>query len=161
MVMKVLRVMRGVLGTAIAWGLAWIPFTLGAWGALAVFGGEVAPLRYLGAAVVGAALRGAISGAAFAGVLAIAGRRRTFATLRARDMLLWGAIGGVVAPAIVFTAIALTSKVAIPLTAFGFGLGMASLSGAVCAVATLGIARRAPEIAVHHPALLEGGAETA
>lgn len=159
--MRLPRVLRGVLGTAVAWGLAWIPITLVTIGVSALFGGPLPPLHYFEPLLAGAVIRGAISGAAFAGVLAVAGRRRTFGTLRARDMLAWGAMGGLVASGVLIGSLVLTSAVSIPATAVALGLGWAALTGAVCGVGTLGIARRAPEIDEHPPAQLESGLETA
>jgi hypothetical protein len=144
---KLIRVLRGVLGTAAAWSLAWIPLTLASWSIAAAFSGTVPPLQHWAPIVVGAMVRGAISGAAFATVLAIAGRRRTFASLRLRDMVLWGAVGGIVAPAITLGVIAATTAHIIPAVTMGLGLGMASVLGAVSAAGTLWVARRAPELA--------------
>ena len=159
--MKLVRVLRGVLGTAAAWSLAWIPLTLASWSITAALFGNVPPFQYWGPIVVGAAVRGAISGAAFAAVLAVAGRRRTFASLRLRDMLLWGAVGGIVAPAITLGAIALTTSGAVPALSMGLGLGMASVLGAVSAAGTLWVARRAPALNAPTTAQLNAPTETA
>ena len=159
--MKLVRVLRGVLGTAAAWGLAWIPLTLATWSVSALFG-HVPSIEYWESVVIGAAVRGAISGAAFATVLAIAGRRRTFASLRLRDMLRWGAVGGIVAPAITLGTIALTSATSIPALTMGLGLGFASALGSVSAAGTLWLARKAPEIAAPtQTSQLNAPAETA
>lgn len=160
--MKLIRVVRGVLGTAAAWSLAWIPLSLATWTVTAAIFGNVPPLQYWGPMVIGAAVRGAISGAAFAIVLAIAGRRRTFVSLRLRDMLRWGAVGGIVAPAITLGTIALTTSAAVPALSIGLGLGLASALGAVSAAGTLWIARRAPELTANTAAAqLNVPAETA
>ena len=160
--MKLIRVLRGVVGTATAWSLAWIPLTLASWSVTAALVGNVPPLEHWGPMVIGAAVRGAMSGAAFATVLAIAGRRRTFASLRLRDMALWGAVGGIVAPAVTLGAIALMSPSVIPVLTIGLGLGFASALGAVSAAGTLWVARRAPELAAPTPAAqLHAPAETA
>ena len=144
--MKLIRVLRGVLGTAAAWSLAWIPLTLATWSITAAFSSHVPSLQQWGPIVIGAMVRGAISGAAFATVLAIAGRRHTFTSLRSRDMLLWGAVGGIVAPAITLGVIATTTTHVIPVLTMGLGLGFASALGAVSAAGTLWVARRAPEL---------------
>lgn len=122
--MKVIRVLRGVLGTAAAWSLALIPLTLASWSVTAALFGGGPSLEHWAPMVIGAAVRGAISGAAFATVLAIAGRRRTFASLRLRDMVLWGAVGGIVAPTMTLGAIAFTTATAIPTLTIGLGLGL-------------------------------------
>jgi hypothetical protein len=111
--------------------------------------------------LVGAAVRGAISGAAFAVVLAVGGRRRSFATLRFRDMLLWGAIGGVLLPTVGFGIHALSAPVSAPPLALGLGLGIAAAVGAVTAAGTLWIARKAPELKASEPELLLSDVETA
>lgn len=143
--MRLRRVLRGVLGTAAAWGLAWIPLTLVTWGIAALFGSGP-PLEYWGPMIAFAAARGAMSGAGFATVLALAGRRRTFESLQMRDMVRWGAVGGILAPAVSLGVMALTTTAVIPALSFGLGLGFASVLGAVCAAGTLWIARRAPEL---------------
>ena len=158
--MKLIRILRGVLGTAAAWSLAWIPLTLVSWSIVAAFSGNVPPLQQWGPIVIGAMVRGAISGAAFATVLAIAGRRRTFASLRLRDMFLWGAVGGIVAPAITLGVIAATTTHVIPAVTMGLGLGMASALGAVSAAGTLWVARRAPELASPTAAVAQLNAPT-
>ena len=160
--MKLIRVLRGVLGTAAAWSLAWVPLTLATWSITAALFGSGPPWQYWPTILIGAAVRGAISGAAFATVLAVAGRRRTFESLRLRDMALWGAVGGIVAPAITLGAIAVTSASAIPALTMGLGLGFASALGAVSATGTLWVARRAQELAAPTVAAqLNAPAETA
>ena len=161
--MKLVRILRGVLGTAAAWSLAWIPLTFVSWSIAAAFSSHVPGLQQWGPIVISAMVRGAISGAAFATVLAIAGRRRTFASLRLRDMLLWGAVGGIVAPAITLGVIATTTTHVIPALTMGLSVGMASALGALSAAGTLWAARRAPELASPEgiTAQLNAPAETA
>ena len=154
MTMKLIRFLRGVLGTAAAWSVACVPLTLAVWGVVAAFGGVFPPSRYLAPMLVGAAVRGAISGAVFAVVLAIAGRRRSFATLRFRDMVLWGAIGGVLVPTVGFGIHALTTSVSASPLALGVGFGITAAVGAVTAAGTLWIARKAPELGPSEPELL-------
>jgi hypothetical protein len=149
--MKIVRVIRGILSTAAAWSIAWIPLTFAMWSVSAALGAHVPPFRFWGVMLVGAAIRGAITGAAFATVVAIAGRRREFGALRVRDMLLWGGIGGLAGPAISVAAFLLNGSVAIPLIPLGLGLGFSSLLGALSGAATLYVARRAPELGAGAP----------
>ena len=159
--MKMLRVLRGILGTAVAWSVAWIPLTVATWSVAALLGSHVPPARYWGAMLASAAIRGFICGAAFASVLAIVGRRRSFSTLRFRHMALWGAVGGLVAPIISLSALALGS-VALPPLAIGLSLGFSSVVGALSAVSTLYVARRAPGLPAAEYAVLDAPAsETA
>ena len=159
--MKLLRILRGVLGTAAAWSLACVPLTLAAWGVVAALGGAFPPQRLLGAMLVGAAARGAVSGAVFAVLLAIAGRHRSFATLRFRDMLIWGAVGGVLVPLVGLGVHAFSTSVSLSALGVSTGLFLTSAVGAVTAAATLWMARRAPELKEPEPELLLVDAETA
>ena len=159
--MEIGRFLRGVLGTAAAWSVACVPLTLATWGIVAAFGGTFPPARDLGPMLVGAAARGAISGGVFAVVLAIAGRRRSFGTLRFRDMVLWGAVGGVLMPAVGFGVHALTTPLSAPPLALGIGLGITAAVGAETAAGTLWIARKAPEVETSEPEVLLTSVETA
>ena len=152
--MKIVRVIRGILGTAAAWGLAWIPLTFATWSIGAALGAQLPSLRFWGVMLVGAAIRGAITGAAFATVVAIAGRRREFGAIRLRHMLLWGGIGGLVGPAISL-GVFLLDGVTIPLVPLGLSLGFSSLLGALSGAGTLYVARRAPELGAPSRVLID------
>lgn len=159
--MKLLRVLRGILGTAAAWSVAWVPLTFATWSIAAILGSHVPPMRYWDVMLVSAAIRGFISGAAFAALLSLVGRRRSFSTLRFRHVAIWGAVGGLVAPAISLSAIAAGSVPLPPLT-IGLSLGFSSLLGALSAAGTLHVARRAPELPVAEYTLFENASsETA
>ena len=153
--MKIVRIIRGILGTAAAWGLAWIPLTVATWSIGAALGAQLPPLRFWGMMLVGAAIRGAITGTVFATVVAIAGRHREFKALRLRHMIVWGGIGGLVGAALNLSAYLLNSSLAIPLVPLGLSLGFSSLLGALSGAGTLYVARRAPELGAPRQVLID------
>ena len=153
--MKIVRVIRGILGTAAAWSIAWIPLTFATWSVAAVLGAHQPSIRFWGAILVGAAIRGAITGAAFATIVAIAGRRREFGAIRLRHMLLWGGIGGLVGAAITVGAFLMTSPAIVPVLDLGLGLAFSSFLGALSGAGTLYVARRAPELGAPSQGLLD------
>ncbi len=99
--MRLLRTLRGVIGTAVSWAVPWACFG----GLLAVGFELVAPslselvsgpaalwfVFKAGAKLLG--LIGLLSGAAFAATLAVTGRRLAFSELTSRRMLVLGAVG--------------------------------------------------------------------
>ena len=98
--MGILRRLRGLFGTALAWGAGWsvVGLTLGAlaWltGAVPGFG----PAALAGVVVRWAGL-GAAAGTGFAAILAIADRRvASVDELKADRTARWGALGGAVLP---------------------------------------------------------------
>jgi hypothetical protein len=85
---KLLRRVRGVLGTAFTWAIAWTGLGVG-FGALAgIQLGYWVPMALNGAAA------GFIAGASFAVILSIAERKNTLEGLSLRRVALWGAVGG-------------------------------------------------------------------
>ena len=143
--MRVLRLLRGVATTALTWAVVWAPFALIPFGVAMMFGAEL-PLRLLTGLVVGKAVTGAISGATFAGLLAVAGRRRTFESLSLPWIAGLGAVGGAVFPAAVRATILTVMDVSLPVSVLVTGLVTSALLGAGCASMTLAIARRAPAL---------------
>jgi hypothetical protein len=92
----------------------------------------------------------------FSLVLAVAARRRTFTELTLPGMLAYGAVGGMLLPGAIIAMVALR----IPQAVISPGRVMAQLSvtallGGICAVTSLYIARRAPQIARPQSAELE------
>ena len=142
--MKILKVLRGMIGTAITWGLAWVPLSAGLWAASGLLGGP--PLEFWGPMLLGAGVKGAISGAAFGGFLSIVARRRSFSELTFPQLMACGAAGALIAPAITF-AIIIGRDVLLPPWMIGYSMAVSALSGAVSAAGTLYAARRAPELA--------------
>ena len=154
--MNLLRKVRGAIGTALTWALGWTPIGA-AWAAYVWLsvrdalppGAEPSLFRVL-AVVVGAwALSGAASGAVFAGVLALAERRRRLEELPVSRVALWGALGGLAVPAAVFVALRVVYGVnAVYLSALLSSAAVSLSLGAASAAGTLLLARRAPEPAL-------------
>ena len=151
--MKILRTMRGILGTAIAWAIPWALLG-GAFIATVQFIAlpasavpSVSLLRWTGGIfLLGAqlsAIAGAIAGATFAVTLALRGRRWTFAQLSAARMLVLGAIGGAVAGAVPMLVISISSA-STSLTLLPF-VGFTALLGSGSALSMLQLARRSPD----------------
>ena len=144
--MKLLRVLRGMVGTAVTWGLAWVPMTIGFYTVLNLLGpGFEFPLWP--GVVLGGAVRGAISGAAFAGVLSMVARRRSFSQLTFAQLMACGAAGAIIAPGVTLAIATTISQFTIPPAAIAFSLLMSAGMGAVSAAGTLYAARRAPTLA--------------
>lgn len=157
-----LRRLRGMVAMSVFWAVLW---TIG-WtvlGALAFLVGplvlsrdDYVPLRYVpGILAQGAvlwAVWGAVSGAVFALLLAIAERRRTIADLRMSRVALWGAIGGVVIP-LGITAVAGRHGMGQGLL-LGVGIlgTISALLGALCSTGTLWLVRRGERAPAATPA---------
>ena len=99
--MLFLRRARGVLGTALIWGIPW--FVMG--GAVGLYGiandptkGPGSDLRFVGWMALGWALWGFLSRGIFALAVAVLERRRTLAQLSVRRVALWGALGALALP---------------------------------------------------------------
>jgi len=153
--MRILRILKGIALTAVTWAIAWVPLSLALVGIGALVGVPLPPRAYWGFLVAREAIGGAINGAVFGTVLALFGRRQTFATLSIARMALCGAIGGAVFPLFVMTIVLRFVRLesgayVMPPSAVQLGLGLAisSAVGAVCAATSLAIARRAPELPV-------------
>jgi hypothetical protein len=104
--MSVLRKLRGMLGMAVVWGIAWAP--LGAlwmlieWADAQLGVGRefLVPMPPLAAPMIMCGSWGFIAGAIFSLVLAAAERRRGgLAGLSLERTAAWGALGGLVLPA--------------------------------------------------------------
>ena len=155
--MRLLRIMRGALGSAIVWGVGWVPLTLLVFGAIALVGGRVPPQTELASVVRQFAMLGAMSGAVFSVVLAVAARRRTFTELTLPGMLAYGAVGGMLLPAAITAMVALRIPEAVITPGRVVAqLMVTALLGGICAVSSLYVARRAPKIARSQSAALEG-----
>ena len=144
------RRVRGLLGSAITWGVvgaligavmfvaAYQPWTFRTpdWGRIVSrFGGFVAA----------GALWGSVCGLAFGLVLWIAGRNLRFQQMSSRHLTLWGAVGGAAFPLLLYTPIVLVRGAfgAIPL--YASLTGVSAILGAVCGRAIYSLAKRAPE----------------
>ena len=148
--MLIVQRLRGILSTALTWALPWA----------AVGGATVVAFDWLtrapgfypltsvdfawGLFLDGArffALVGAVAGALFASVVAVAERRRTFATLHTGRIIVWGALGGAALPLLAGIGAALAGAPSMLRDLFFAGIG-ASL-GAASAAVLLRVARRA------------------
>jgi hypothetical protein len=87
-VKKLLRRVRGVLGTAFTWAIAWTGLGAG----LGILAGI--PFNYLIPMALNGAASGFIAGASFAVILSVAERHSTLENLSLRRVALWGAVGG-------------------------------------------------------------------
>ncbi len=85
---KFLRRVRGVLGTAFTWAIAWTGLGAG----LGLLAGI--PFSYILPMALNGAAAGFIAGASFAVILSVAERQRTLEDLSLRRVALWGAVGG-------------------------------------------------------------------
>ena len=140
--MRILRVLRGMVMTAITWAAIWVPVSLVPIGLATALGipwnSGMSLTRYL----IIQAILGAVNGGVFAGVLAIAGRRATFETLSVPLVAACGAVGAALIPFAV--RLALSASLNLPLTAILSTVITSSVLGAGCAALTFSIARRAP-----------------
>lgn len=85
---RLLKRIRGVLGTAATWALAWVGLGAGI-GALAGYNLSVLIQMALNSSVAGF-----IAGASFAVILSVAERNQSLEDLSLRRVALWGAVGG-------------------------------------------------------------------
>ncbi len=154
-----MRRLRGILRTALVWGIAWtLPGIVWVRGLLWLTHAQVPGLGgvFWSSVIQNWTLVGAISGALFALVFSAAERRtHSLESLSMRRFAMWGAIGGAGLPLILFPAMARM----IP-SAIGQALGAAAvygLLGAASAAGSLRLARRAnpalPSTLTDHDAL--------
>jgi hypothetical protein len=143
--MRIVRVLRGIVGTASFWVALWVPVSLLPLG-LAILAGNPFPSGALRAFLMAQALVGAINGLVFASVVAIAGRRRTFEGLKTSWMAACGAVGGAAGPFAVAALMLSNSSAIIPASALLETLITNAFLGAGLASLTLSVARRAPAL---------------
>lgn len=132
-----LRKLRGLLGTAVIWGLGWFGLSGAYWG-VTLFGDVTA--RLLMGVAIGFGVAGALCGAGFSLVLGVAERKHTFDELSYRRLATWGALGGLLlgGPLLVWMGLGSDPR----LFAMLAGFGSASAAG------TLALARRADDAAL-------------
>ena len=145
---RVTRKIRGVFGSALVWGLAFLPIAL----ALGIYRAVTLELdiptppsfRIKAFLVVAASytLWGAFSGGVFGLVLALVERRRSIDDLSTWRVAIWGAFGAISLP-LLFTLLLFISEGEVffgwPATIL---LAVSSALGATCAAGTLAVARR-------------------
>ncbi len=139
--------LRGILGTAITWAIVWLPVGLVV--ALFLTGPDCLycnPNWRLYFVLFGA-LWGGVSGAAFAVVLMLTERRRTFADLTLARTAMWGAVGAAAVPGVLMIwgllRYGTRSSLVTDVQFTAITLTICAALGAACAAATLRIARRA------------------
>jgi hypothetical protein len=149
--LRVLRIVRGILGTALAFAASW-----------AVLGGALAiaiealwpsastqqpmPEFYSWAARSGPlvfGVLGGVAGAAYALVLSVVGRRWAFTSLTAKRVMGLGAVGGLTVGSGLFGAAGY--YFGIWPVQYSVGVGIAAVLGAGSAAAMLALARRGRE----------------
>ena len=87
---RLLKRVRGILGTAATWAVAWVGLGIGI-GALVGI-----DLRFIVPMALNSAVAGFIAGTSFAVILSIAERRSSLEELSFRRVASWGAGGGLV-----------------------------------------------------------------
>ncbi len=148
--MIVLRRLRGVLATAVLWGLTWLlpGVILGIYRAVTlqidIAMTAALWLRVLGTFAILWTLWGAVSGAGFAVTLALTERDRSFSDLSFPRFATLGAIGAVTRSAIFLAVVWLQMPFADVLLPVTFVLSLSAVLGAACAMGTLALARRLP-----------------
>lgn len=121
---RLLKRVRGILGTAFTWAIAWIGLGAGL-GVLAGF-----PLRYLPQMALNSSVAGFMAGASFAVILSVAERNHSLEDLSLRRVALWGAVGG-----LILSVIPMAFGVPVPYLlgplVINSGIGAAMASGSV------------------------------
>jgi hypothetical protein len=93
--MRLLRTLRGILGTALVWAVCWTPAGMALWAFQ--IGGHV-PLDWWVFIAGHSAQRGATGGALFASAVALAERRRSLDSLAPARLAVWGALAALAEP---------------------------------------------------------------
>ncbi len=122
------RRIRGLVGMGLMWGGAWFGAGMVL---LAIIGLDAADVPF----PLFFGLLGFLSGAAFAGILAMAEGRRRFDQMSIPRFAVWGAVGGLLLSGIVFLAAGPGGEFAVIGPVF-------ALAGAVSAAGSLALARR-------------------
>jgi len=136
-----LRVLRGILGTALTWSIPW-----GLAGALVRMikpteSGQFPSLSMLTATAADMGVVGALIGGVFAGIIAMRGPRR-FAALTFRRIAVWGVVASLAIP---IASLLASVKFSVPPSLMGYVVQQLVLFtglGATCAAATLWMHRR-------------------
>ena len=142
--MRILRVLRGIVTTAVTWAVVWVPVSLIPFGIGSLFGSPL-PARVYLTIIIGQAVVGAVNGTVFATILAVAGRRKSFETLSLRWIAVCGAVGGALLPFLGRAAL-IAADFPIPASALLSTLITNGVLGAGLAATTLSLARRAPAL---------------
>jgi hypothetical protein len=143
--MQIFRKLRGIAATALTWAVVWAPLSLIPLGLRVLLLGPV-PSGMWGNVWRISMMTGAINGAIFGTVLAIAGQRKTFETLSLRWIAACGAAGGALFPLALRAVGYAMLDLPIPATALASTLVTNALLGAGLATSTLAVARHAPAL---------------
>ena len=140
--MKLIRQLRSALVVSLLWAAAWFPVGL----VLGVIKGWVSVLPEGGFDVLFLAVwtaLGACAGALFSGLLITLERNRSLSDLSWRRLAIWGVLGGAALP--LLGSIAVTTFLrGVTLSSDAPAVfGVMAVLGAVCAIGTLALARRA------------------
>ena len=128
-----MRRVRGALGIALSWAVAW--FGAGALVGILFFGGGLDLATLFNGILFGVA--GFIGGGTFGGLLVLAEGRRTFDQMSLPRFAVWGALGG-----LIMSELFLGMGRPFTMT-FGLVDGVVAFMGAASAAGSLAIARRA------------------
>ena len=143
----VMRRLRGILGTAVLWGVPWA-FSLGliAASAALILGAHLGPFLAFARGALTGFYWGIAAGALFGSALMLTEQRRGFTKLSLKRAAAWGALSGIWFPALIGLAFGPSAQ---PLLVIGWPAYLATGSmGALSGLATLWLARRgAPSVA--------------
>ena len=147
----IVRRLRGILGIATTWGVAFsvVATTLVVSGVVTrLFPVSIFGPRQIAAVAVENFLMGGLAGTLFSLFFAGGERRQTIETLSMPRVALWGFLGvGVPAAALVLGATFLYGR--IPLLVVPLSIAVAGAMGSAMSVATIKLARRAPALPEH------------
>lgn len=130
-----LRRARGAIGMGSTWALAWFGVGMVL---LLVLGPGAADVPF----PLGFGLLGFLAGVTFSGVLALAGRRRSFDQISMPRFALWGGAGGLLFGAVFVLTVGALGAASPSLLEMG---ALFALAGAGSAAGSLAVARRAEE----------------
>ena len=140
------RRLRGILGLGATWGVAFSALSL----SLVAIGVATTSMPivqfgvgdYLAMGIRGF-LAGGLAGSVFAALVARRERGRSLSGMSDERMALWGFLGGAPVP---WVAVALSGMQGVPLGAFVTASVLYGVVGGSLGVATIRVARRAPEL---------------
>lgn len=136
-----LRRLRGALGNAVTWAVAWggVGAALGLYFGIGALPMGVSIWQAIVGTAASLAAAGFVAGGSFAVVLGVMERNHTLADLRVPRLALWGAVAGMLVP----TVQLLVSGFPGGMTTAMIVMGITGLMGAGCSAGSLALARRA------------------
>ena len=133
--------LRGLVKTAVVWAVASVPLALIPFGLWLLTGSSLPTNDVLQMVLLSAVLGGALNGIVFGGIVALAGRRKSFADVSLPWIAVCGAIGATLLPAI---ALAFAES-PLPVSILARIVVGNAVAGATLATVSLAVARRAPQ----------------